>query len=280
MLRVSATTTRSAGASVAALLLFPLAAAASEPRIAIIIDDLGYHAAAARRTVELPGPVACAILPGSPRAAQVAEAAHSAGKEVLLHLPLEPMEAASPEPGEIVLDTTRVEFSRAFATGIAAVPHVSGVNTHRGSLLTQHPGHMGWLMEEISAHPDLFFIDSYTTHRSIALRLAREGGVPAARRDVFLDPDRRPATVEREFERLKRLARARGMAVGIGHPYPETLALLERELPALREQGFVLVGLRDYIALSEAGERPAHAGRYSSRVERSATRAGGRELAH
>lgn len=257
MLRESATTIRSAGTSAAALLLLPVLAVAEGPRIAIIIDDLGYHAATSRRTVQLPGPVACAILPGGPRAAAVAEAAHAAGKEVLLHLPLEPMErSAPPEPGEIGLDTTRREFSHAFARSIAAVPHVSGVNTHRGSLLTQHPGHMSWLMEEIAAHPDLFFVDSYTTHRSIALQFAREGGVPAIRRDVFLDPDRSPATVEREFARLKKLARVRGMAVGIGHPYPATLALLERELPKLRDEGFTLVGVRDYIALGNLAVEP------------------------
>jgi uncharacterized protein len=143
------------------------------------------------------------------------------------------------------------------------VPHVAGVNTHRGSLLTQHPGHMSWLMEEIGEDPDLFFVDSYTTHRSIALQLAREGGVPAVKRDVFLDPNRQPATVEREFARLKKLARARGMAVGIGHPYPETLALLERELPRLREDGFALVGVRDYIALGGPGVEPPFSQRRS-----------------
>ena len=107
---------------------------------------------------------------------------------------------------------------------------------------------MGWLMQEIDAKGNLFFVDSYTTHRSIALNLARESGIPAVRRDVFLDSDRSPETLEREFERLKKLSRQRGMAVGIGHPYPATLEFLERELPKLAEQGFQLVGLREYLA--------------------------------
>jgi hypothetical protein len=225
------------------------APAAPAPRIALIIDDLGYHLAAGRRAINLPGPVACAVLPESPRAALLAEAAFARGKDVLLHLPLQPMgQADTTEPGAIGLDMTRGEFAHSFARSIASVPHAVGVSNHQGSLLTQHPGHMGWLMQEMNAQGNLFFVDSYTTHRSIALNLARESGIPAVRRDVFLDPDRSPRTLAREFERLKKLSRVRGMAVGIGHPYPATLEFLETELPKLAEEGFELVGIRDYVA--------------------------------
>jgi hypothetical protein len=227
-------------------------ATAQAPRIAIIIDDLGYQLAAGRRAVNLPGPVACAVLPGTPRAALLAEAAFARGKDVLLHLPLQSMGQSGAEREGMVLDMSRGEFARAFAESIASVPHVVGVSNHQGSLLTQHPGHMSWLMEEIEAQENLFFVDSYTTHRSVALAIARESGVPAVRRDVFLDPDRSPQTLGREFDRLKKLSRSRGMAVGIAHPYPSTLEFLERELPELASEGYELVGIGEYIALAEA----------------------------
>lgn len=228
-------------------------AAADSPRIAIIIDDLGYQRAAGRRAVGLPGPVACAVLPLTPRAAELAEAAHAAGKEVLLHLPLQSLGEQDPEPGGIVLDMSRAQLARAFEDSLRSVPHAVGVNTHQGSLLTQHPGHMHWLMQEIAAREPLFFVDSYTTVDSVALQLAREAGLASVRRDVFLDPDRSPGTVEREFTRLKRLAREKGMAVGIGHPYPATLALLERELPRLADEGIELVGIGEYLRQSRQG---------------------------
>jgi uncharacterized protein len=236
------------------------AAGRDKPRIAIIVDDFGYQLAAGRRGVNLPGPVACAVLPQTPRAELLAEAAHTAGKEVLMHLPLQAVGEQAAEPGGIVLDMSREQLARAFAGNLASIPHVIGVNTHRGSLLTRHPGHMHWLMEEIDAHGDLFFVDSYTTADSIALQLAFEYGVPAVRRDVFLDPDAAPTTVEREFARLKKLARVRGMAVGIGHLYPATLALLERELPRLASEGIELVSISDYVARSQSGMAPIYAG--------------------
>lgn len=225
--------------------------ATAEPaRLALIIDDLGYELAAGVRTVKLPGPVACAILPATPRARNLAEAAHANGKEVLLHLPLQAETNQGPlEPGGIVLDMSRAQFASTFADNVAAVPHAIGINSHRGSLLTRHPGHMGWLMEEITQRGDLFFVDSYTTPASIALQLAREAGVPALRRDVFLDPDREQETLQREFTRLKALARDRGFATGIGHPYPATLEFLERELPKLAAEGIELISLSAMVEL-------------------------------
>ena len=230
------------------LLLASQSFAQSAPRIAIIIDDLGYHLAAGQRAVALPGPVACAILPGTPRSTQLAQAAWQSGKEVLLHLPMQSMHLhGAMEPGSITLDTTRQGLADTFANALATVPFAVGVNSHRGSLLTRHPGHMGWLMEEILLAGGLYFVDSYTTHRSVALQIASERGVPAIKRDVFLDSDPAPEMIEREFERLKTLARERGLAVAIGHPYPGTLAFLERAIPGLVEEGIELVPLRELI---------------------------------
>jgi len=233
----------------AAMLLAAQSAAGPSPRIAIIIDDLGYELAAGRRAIALPGPTAYAVLPGTPHGATLSRLANENGKEVLLHLPLQAVEYRGPaEPGAIMLDMSRTTFRSTFADAIATVPYAIGVSSHRGSLLTRHPGHMGWLMEEINDRGDLFFIDSYTTHESVALRVAGETGVNAARRDVFLDNDRSTEAVAREFERLKSMAREQGQAVAIGHPFPETLEVLESELPKLREQGFELVTISKLVA--------------------------------
>ena len=230
------------------LLFFAGASLAESPRIAIIIDDLGYHLANGKRAIALPGAVSFSFLPGSPRARYLANQAHAAGKDVLLHLPLQ-ASSSDPaiEPSEINLDMSQARVESEFSEALAAVPHVIGINSHRGSLLTRHPGHMMWLMQEIAKREQLFFIDSYTTHHSVALQIAEESGVEATRRDVFLDPDRSPETVAREFKRMKELARRHGQVVAIGHPYPSTLELLERELPRLVEEGFELVSISEIV---------------------------------
>lgn len=245
----------SARAILAAILLtLGDATAADAPRVAIIIDDLGYHHANGKRAIGLPGPVSYSFLPGAPRARALAEQAHARGSDVLLHLPLQAAAGeAQREPSEIHIDMSRERLGEALGQALDSVPHAIGINSHRGSLLTRHPGHMRWLMEAISDYDRLFFVDSFTHHDSVALQLAEESGIPALRRDVFLDPDPSPATVAREFERMKRLARRRGQAVAIGHPYPATLEFLERELPRLAEEGIELVPISDLLSLPEAG---------------------------
>lgn len=243
------------------VLLLPLfstsLAAAERPRITLIIDDLGYALKAGRRAVELPGPVAYAVLPQTPRARALAAYASAQGKEVLLHQPLQSMDTAlAAEPGGMTLDMSRRQLAAVLDSNLKTLPQAIGVNGHRGSLLSRHPGHMAWLMHELKDR-DLFFIDSYTTEHSVALSIAGETGIPTARRDVFLDNDPSPAAVAREFERLKRLARIRGRALAIGHPYPATLEFLERALPALEEEGFRLTGLSDYLRINQAAEPPA-----------------------
>lgn len=219
------------------------------PRIAIIIDDLGYAYEAGLRAVRLPGPVGCAMLPDTPQAARLAALAHAAGKEVLLHLPMQSLDDLEPPADMLNMDTTRLELAASLSAHLSEIPHVTGINNHRGSLLTRHPGHMEWLMQEIGGRQDLFFVDSYTTAASVALGLAREAGVPAARRDVFLDPDRDPATLRRQFERLVSLARRHGAALAIGHPYPATLEFLETELPRLAELGIELVSPGELVRI-------------------------------
>lgn len=220
--------------------------------IAIIIDDLGYRATVGRRTVRLPGPVACAILPHTPYAVELAKLAYEAGKEVLLHQPFEAIDSqASPEPGVIGLDTTRKEFARILNANLAAVPFAVGLNNHMGSLLTRHPGHMQWLMEELGKRPRMFFVDSRTTPSSVAIQLAIENEVPAIARHVFLDRDPTPAAVTAQLRRLEDIARRRGFAVAIGHPYPVTLDVLESELVRLDHENLRLVPVADIVNWNE-----------------------------
>ena len=241
-------------AAVGALCALPaLASDALQPRIAIIIDDIGYRPAEGRRAVALPGPVAIAVLPHAAHSTRLARAANDGGKEVLLHLPMQAIDGGERRgPGALALSDSRLDAAAVVAADLAAVPFVRGVNNHMGSLLTREPEPMRWLMEDLRARGSLFFIDSYTTAESVGLATARRYGVPALRRDVFLDADLAPEAIAREWQRLLVLAEQRGFAVAIGHPHAATLDLLERELPQLDAQGVQLVSLSSLLPTSGA----------------------------
>lgn len=218
-----------------------------QPTISIIIDDLGNLHQRDSRAVRLPGAITLAFLPQTPHAHELAQLAHRLNKEVMLHLPMESMEHQRLGPGGLTLDMTAEQFAQQFATSLASVPHVVGINNHMGSLLTQHPGHMQWLMKELRKHKGLYFVDSYTTETSIAQQLANENWIPNFRRDVFLDHDRNPDTIRFHLRRLIKKAKKNGSALAIGHPFPETMAVLEAELPKLEAQGVRLLSVSQLV---------------------------------
>lgn len=239
---------------VGALLLLASGAVQAGPVVSVIIDDLGNRGALDRRAVALPGPVAMSVLPHTPHARHIAHRARQAGKEVLVHLPMQGETSPEVPPDTIGLHDTRRQVEDHVRRALEAVPHAAGVNNHQGSVITRHPGHMAWLMSSLAGHPRLFFVDSRTTDRTVAARLAGEHGVPALSRDVFLDDDPSRDAVERAFDRLVDTARRRGRAVAIGHPRDTTLAVLEERLPRLAGLGVELVPLSEMIETESAKE--------------------------
>ncbi|NGY05528.1 divergent polysaccharide deacetylase family protein [Solimonas terrae] len=218
--------------------------------IAIVIDDLGDRPAETRLATELPGPVACAFLPESPYTRAFANAAHAAGKEVLLHLPLQPI-AGKAHPLTLVTSAADPARDAALDRLLASVPHLDGVNNHEGSLATSSHSAMHWLMGELVAHRVGYFIDSYTSASSVAYPIARAHGLPTTRRRVFLDNDPGTAAINAQFDELLRQARIHGYALAIGHPHLTTLAVLRERLPQLAAQGVVLLPPSQLIARYE-----------------------------
>lgn len=237
-----------------AMLLAGTATAAPDadlPAIAIIIDDIGYRHREDQQVAELPGPLALSILPHSPHAALMTERAAATGKTVMLHLPMEPLrdeKDVSLGPGALMLDMDRVALMRTLNSALRSVPTAVGVNNHMGSLLTREHEHMRWLMESLHIH-DKFFVDSVTSERSVAADVATSTGVPAMKRDVFLDNARDARNLHAEFAELIRIARRRGNALAIGHPHPETIALLREKLPQLAQLGVRLVSVPELLRL-------------------------------
>ena len=229
--------------------------AAGPARIGIIIDDLGNRWERDVRAIDLPGPLGYAILPHTPFARRLAERAHALGKEVLLHQPMQAEQGLRLGPGGLQDDMRQADFVRILDHNLAALPHVRGINNHMGSRLTAQPRAMRWLMDTLRDHGGLFFIDSRTTRATVAEQTARSRGLPASRRNVFLDNIRDPEAIGRQFDRLIAHARRHGDAIGIGHPYPETLAVLARRLGELANRSDVqLVPVSRIVQLRNGGD--------------------------
>lgn len=218
------------------------------PAVAILIDDLGNDRAAADRIARWPFAVSGAVLPALPGSGDAARRLSRSGKDVLLHLPMEPKgyPGVRPGPGVILLSQTDQEIEAALQSDLESVPGAIGVNNHMGSAATADPRVMRAVAGVLARH-GLFFVDSRTTQATVALDAVRQAGVRAASRRVFLDDVQTESAIETSLSLLIEKARAEGSAIAIGHPYPATLAVLDRELPKLSQRGVRLVRVSELV---------------------------------
>ena len=207
--------------------------------IVLIIDDLGFDGQPLDRLMALDPNINASILPNGTRAAEFAEQLHARGFEILCHLPMEPKGQATPGRNAILTSMSDDEIARVTRENLAAVPNARGVNNHMGSRATADRRVMTSVLRALP--DDLYFIDSRTGTRSVAEDVARELNVPTASRHVFLDDVATEGAVRRQVAALAAAAEKRGVAIGIGHPYPVTLRVLAEELPELKARGFRLV---------------------------------------
>lgn len=217
-------------------------------RVAIIIDDLGRGEASVRQLLKIGQPLTFAILPGEPRSAEVARLAHAAGREVLLHLPMEPQGYPKVNPGAdaLLVIHSDTELRERLAALLARVPQAVGVNNHMGSRFSEDEEGMATVMSLLGERR-LFFVDSLTSSGSIGRSAAAKAGVPYLRRDVFLDNVAEVPAITRQLRQLAEQAARHGSAVGIGHPYPQTLQALKSELPRLAAGGVTFVAVSELL---------------------------------
>jgi len=210
----------------------PAAKKAPRGQVALIMDDMGNSLETLDALIALGRPVTISVLPYSSHAAETARIAHERGLEVLLHLPLESVnnhEAMADTEGLIMAMMTEPAIVAAFEASYDRVPFAAGTNNHMGSRFTAERDLMRTILKPIKER-GLFFVDSRTTAKSVALDEARKMGILATQRDVFLDADADRGRIRGRLIELLQKARKKGRAVGICHPFPETLAVLKSSL--------------------------------------------------
>ena len=211
--------------------------AAKGPRVALIIDDMGYDLKQARRLMDLKIPLTLALFPYSPHQKEIARLARARDMELMLHMPMEPKEypKVKPGPGALLQTMTPDELVTQLIRNLDTLPDAVGINNHMGSLLTAQAERMNQIFIILKKR-GLFFVDSRTTTATQAPAAARLLQLPFAQRDVFLDHEPSADFVRGQVRQLIRVARRDGHAIGIGHPYPITHQVLREMLPQLKSQ--------------------------------------------
>lgn len=216
-------------------------------RLVIVIDDIGEDMNAARTLARLPFPVTFAVWPRSTHARAAAETGHAAGLEILIHQPTEPMKypEMNPGPNALFVSLSDREIESRVRDSLTRVPYAMGMNNHMGSRFTRDRRAAAAMLRPLREH-GFFVLDSLTHPASVLYAEASRLGIPALKRDVFLDAASGKDNVLRQLRKAENIALVAGRAVAIGHPLPDTLAAL-KEWDAMRNAQVELVRLSDLL---------------------------------
>jgi len=207
------------------------------PAVALIVDDLGYDKKIAQRFAQLDVALTFSILPYSPFQQKIVRLARSKGLEIMMHMPMEPVEypEVDPGPGTLLASMSPDELINQLDQNLNSLPGVKGINNHMGSRLTTESSQMYQIFSVLKQR-GLFFIDSRTTAESLCEPSARLFQIPFAQRDVFIDHHVKTDFIRNQIKELIRIAKKNGEAVGIMHPHSTTLHVLQEMLPELKGQ--------------------------------------------
>ncbi|MEX0808101.1 MAG: divergent polysaccharide deacetylase family protein [Dongiaceae bacterium] len=234
-----ATPTPSSGAWLANAL--PPVDSAGNAMIAIVIDDVGVDRPNADAALALPAPVTLSLMSYADDLPALAVSARAQGHELMLHLPMQPLDqGVDAGTNSLRVDQSPAELEAALDWALARFDGYIGVNNHMGSAFTRSPAQMAVVLSELHRR-GLMFLDSRTVADSAGGAIAARLGLPHLDRDIFLDNDPSPAAIAAQLAELERIAREKGFAIGIGHPYPSTIAALQSWIPELAARGIVIV---------------------------------------
>jgi uncharacterized protein len=207
------------------------------PRVAIIIDDLGYDTYIAKKFVELEPRLTFSVIPHTPFQKKVTEIIRKNGGELMIHVPMEPNEypEVNPGPGALLTTMEPDQLIAQLKLNLDTISDAKGINGHMGSKLTANSEKM-YQIFSILKQRKLYFVDSLTTPHSVCKPSSTLLQVPFAQRDIFIDHFQESDFIRKQTYRLIELAKKNGEAIGIAHPYKITFETLEQLMPEIKKQ--------------------------------------------
>ncbi|MDC7124314.1 MAG: divergent polysaccharide deacetylase family protein [Spirochaetales bacterium] len=212
-----------------------------KPSLVFVIDDVGNSIEQLKPFLELPFSITFAIMPDRRYTTQCASLITSAGKEYILHQPMEPIGGQNPGESAIYTDMSEDEIDKILSHNFAQLPAARGMNNHMGSAATSDFEVMTSVMKFLKPK-SFYYFDSYTIAGSVALEAANETNVLCLKRNsMFLDNEDDRTSIINAIEEGTKTASKKGHAVMIGHVMTKELAEIMMQLyPDFIEDGFSL----------------------------------------
>jgi len=219
--------------------------------IAVVLDDVGVAESHAEMAIALPPAVTLSFMTYAEHVDRLAAKARAQGHELLVHMPMEPLDnRIDPGQNALLVGMSDAEIRQRIRWGLARFSGYIGINNHMGSRFTQNESGMRVVLDEMRKN-GLLFLDSKTIAHTVSDNLAAEMHVTHIDRDVFIDDDLSSDAAFKQLALAEKIAEKQGYAVAIGHPHPATIAALRAWIPTLESKGLVLVPLSAIVRQRE-----------------------------
>lgn len=212
------------------------------PWIAILMMNLGLDQRETDAAIQLlPGAVTLSFSPYANNLERWVEVARTAGHEVFIDLPLEPLDFPRDDPGPSTLLTSlsTADNLNRLEWVLGRVPGYVGVATWMGSQFTTVEDAMMPVLEGLKER-GLMIVDSRGSSRSIATELASSIQLPRAFNNRFLDSKPSITAIDRALVDLEAVAQEQRVAVGVARSLPVSIDRIQRWAGTLAAKGIVL----------------------------------------
>ncbi len=216
-------------------------------QIAIIIDDLGLSKKKVAQFIKMKEPLTLSFLPYASGINKLAQDGRNHGHEIMLHIPMQPKSDLDSGPHTLSSYLSVEEQYERIHLNFSKLDNFVGFNNHMGSQFTENRQAVSRILK-IAKEKGYLVVDSKTSPRSVLQDEAERLNIPNISRDIFLDNIPTQKSVWQELKRLEKIAKKRGHAVAIGHPYKVTILVLNKWLKTLKGKGIEIVPI-SYLAM-------------------------------
>jgi uncharacterized protein len=244
------------GAKPADVYARPLTGRIDGPRIALVVGGMGLsQSSTAAAIAALPPAVTLAFAPYGEDLDGEATQARGAGHEIILQLPMEPIDLARGNPGPHMLRTSASPAQNLddLYWLLSRFTGYAGVSGFLGGKFVASDAAMTPVLREIEAR-GLFYFDDGTTPGSIVAARAAELNLPITKADIVLDAVATPEAINAALTRLEMIAREKGLAIGSASGLPITLERLEHFARQAEARGLVLIPLSAAKTIAKVSE--------------------------
>lgn len=219
-------------------------------KIAIVVNGLGLSALATKSALEgLPAGVTLGFAPYASDVGTWVSDARARGHEVLLEVPMEPLDFPDSDPGPHTLRAGQEEEAniQRLTWALTRFTGYAGVTNLLGQRFLSDSQALSPVLTYLNRR-GLYIFDNGAASQSVLPSVAGQVGIPAAQSGPAIDNIQTAPEIDRRLSDLETQARANGSAVGSAFLYPVSIARIAAWAKGLESRGFVLVPVSAILA--------------------------------